>query len=188
MKRVLLPLFFALFLLPLAACDSSDDDGDGGGGSPGSIPGSLADATISWRANGTTYEADGDVSTPLTGFAVSTYTNSGVGGVPLLTLNATSATSASGSGTIAIAANGVGDEGTFPISVNEGSIMTFVLTEISGTSAVVTPYVGTSGSITVSELTETGARGTFSFEGVNQDDETNTVSITNGRFAVLFTR
>jgi hypothetical protein len=187
MRRVLLPLFFAFFLLPLAACDSSDDGGGGGSGTPGSIPGTIADARITWRAGGTNYSAQGDgQSNPTAGAAVSTYAANGVGGQGQLSLNATAIQGTTPS-LLNMAFVGVNGADTYTLASGDGNIVTFTLTTVSGTTVTPTTYIADAGTLTVAELTEEGARGTFSFEAENPDDPSDAVSISNGRFAVLFT-
>ena len=181
MKRAFLPLLFVL-LLPLAACDSN---GDGDGDGPGSIPGAPSDNRITWRIGGTSYAAEGDNQTPLTGAATGTYTASGVGGQGQLSLFATAVQGTTPS-ILTIAAVGISGEGTFTLPQSGGNLLSFTRTVVSGTSVTTTTYIGESGSLTVSQLTDTGMRGTFSFDAANSDDASDAVSISSGTFAVAF--
>ena len=183
MKRALLPLLFVL-LLPLAACDSSDDgDGDG----PGSIPGATSDNRVTWRAGGTSYtvQGDGQSGNPTGGAAAGTYTANGVNGQGQLSLLATAVQGTTPS-VLTIAAVGIAGEGTFTLAQGDGNLLSFTRNVVSGTSVTTTTYVGGSGSLTVSQLTDTGMRGTFSFDAANPDDASDAVSISSGTFAVAF--
>ncbi|MEM8558702.1 MAG: hypothetical protein AAGG50_12850 [Bacteroidota bacterium] len=177
-------LVLALVALPLAGCDSSDDD-DGGDG-PGSIPGDATGNFVAWSVGGDRFEARGDNTSPTTGFASATYVQ-GVGGVPTFNITAT-ALNGTNPQTITFTVRGIDAAGDYTFNiVTDGALAGFVRTSVSGTTPTTTSYVATEDiSITVDELTDTGARGSFSFNVVNQDDDTDRVTISNGRFSVVF--
>ena len=181
MKRSFLPLLL-LLALPFAACDSGGgDEGDG----PGSIPASPADNRIEWRAGGTSYAAEGDGTNPTAGSATGTYIANGVGGQGQLSLFATAVQGTTPS-TLIITANQISGEGDYTLSLDNGSLFTFVQNEVSGTTVNVTSYIGESGSLSITEITDTGMRGSFTFEATNQDDASDAISITQGTFSVAF--
>lgn len=180
MKRFFAPLLL-LLVLPLAACDSGGDEGD----APGSIPSSPTDNRVAWRAGGTSYAAEGDGSNPTAGSATGTYTANGVGGQGQLSLFATAIRGTTPS-TLIITANQVSGEGDYPLSLDNGSLVTFVQNEVSGTTVTMTSYIGESGSLSIAEITDTGMRGSFAFEATNQDDASDAISITQGTFSVAF--
>jgi len=163
MKR-LFTLLFALVLIPaLVGCDSGsdDDDSNGGGGSGGS---SVITATV-----------DGDA----------------------LTFDSASATN---DGSV-FQATGIRNNNTdqLTVRVNNPEAGTFSVAPTDTRVGIIyregtTPYQadgvtalsGASGTVTISEISDSGARGTFTGTLVNVSNPQQTISVTNGEFDVTF--
>lgn len=90
-----------------------------------------------------------------------------------------------------IVLSGVSEAGTYTISDTAGISVVGSYTEINLSNFTSTtwaaPYEasGNVGTVTISEITETGVKGTFSFTGKNQEGA-DTKAITNGAFNVEF--
>lgn len=86
---------------------------------------------------------------------------------------------------------GVSEAGTYTISDTAGISVIGSYTEVNlstfDSTTWAAPYdgSGTVGTITISEITETTVKGTFSFTGKNQEG-TDTKAVTNGSFNVNF--
>jgi hypothetical protein len=66
------------------------------------------------------------------------------------------------------------------VAIISGVTATYAEGSLAGADA----WVGQSGSITIDELTDTGASGSFSFQARNNSGDT--VSVTDGSFDVTF--
>lgn len=161
MKRIP-TILLALLLIPaLAACDSgdSDDGGDGGGTGSSGITATVAGTALTFDSASATN--DGSVF-QATGIRDNNTTQ--------LTVRVNNP----GTGAFTIAPN----DARVGIIYREGT----------------TPYqadgilaaAGASGTVTISEISDSGARGTFSGTLVNVTNPQETISVTNGEFDVTF--
>ncbi|MEM6784908.1 MAG: DUF6252 family protein [Bacteroidota bacterium] len=163
------PTLFALLLafaaLPLAGCDSSSDDDSGSDAS--CPPANQASGTFTATAGGSSFDA-ACIQVIVTGstFSITGIENFGQTGTTAqeqINLNVFGASAGQYSLPLG---------GSFSYAINQ--------------SGSVTPdtYGGVSGSITLTELTDTSAKGTFSFTGVNMSQ--NQIEVTSGSFDVTF--
>lgn len=164
MKR-LFTLLFALFLIPaLVGCDSGSDDDDSNGGGGGSGGGSVITATV-----------DGDALT----FDSASATNDGsVFQVTGIRNNNTDQ--------LTVRLNNP-EAGTFsvaPTDTRVGIIYREGTTPYQADG--VTALSGASGTVTISEISDSGARGTFTGTLTNVTNPQQTISVTNGSFDVSF--
>lgn len=160
MKR-LLPLLFALFLVPaLIGCDSgSDDDSDGdGGGSGGGIT-----ATV----DGTGFTPDSVSPT----FEDDLFQVTGIRGTTdQLTVSVLSPS-----------------EGTFSVAPNDATVRIIYREGATPYQADgILAAAGASGTVTLDSFSDSGARGTFSGTLVNVTNPQQTLSVTDGEFDVSF--
>ncbi|MEM8601012.1 MAG: DUF6252 family protein [Bacteroidota bacterium] len=162
------PTLFALLLafvaLPLAGCDSSDDD-DGGGDSI-DCP-NAASGTFTAQAGGTSFDAvciqanfDSGV------FFIAGIVNLGDGGASQRQIN------------ISVPSASVGQR---QLGLISGITVTYADVSPSGQDV----FLAMSGTLNITTLSDSGASGTFSFEGANQT-MSSTISVTNGSFDVTF--
>lgn len=171
MKQFGIVLAVALTTL-LSSCSS--DDG-GGGGATASL------GQVKAKVGGSNF-----VSMDLATFA----TKQVIGGFTTIIVQGSDAT---GKAIQLIVSNYDGSTGTYEISdtANISAIASYIEANISNPMASQTwaaPYddSGVVGSITISEISDTNVKGTFTFTGKNQDG-VDTKAITNGAFNVNFT-
>ncbi len=156
----------------LTSCSGSDEGGGGGSAALGQIKAKVAGSNFT--------------SMNLATFA----TKQVVGGTTTIIIQGSDATGKA----IQLMLYGTdGNAGTFEISdeANITAIASYIEANISNPMASQTyaaPYedAGVAGSITISEITDTNVKGTFTFTGKNQDGA-DTKAITNGAFNVNFT-
>ena len=162
--RLLFSLLLAFFLVPaLAGCDSGSDDDDSNGGGSG---GGASTITATVAGNALTFDTasstnDGSVF-QVTGIRDNNTTQ--------LTVRVN--TPETGTFSIAPSDARVGiiyREGTTPYQADG-----------------VTALSGASGTVTISEISDGGARGTFTGTLVNVTNPQQTISVTNGSFDVSF--
>lgn len=181
-------LFIATVISSFALSCSSSDDGGGGGGS-------AAPGTISAKVDGANFE-----SSTMTTIGTKILVN---GTAHMITLYGTEMNMTSGaSKNINIIMN-VPDLEPRSYDIGGDNLTGFVATytEASGTVGSVTsstwaaPYEGgeLAGKITITEITETGIKGTFNFKGQKQDSSggdwvNDFKNITNGAFDVEFSQ
>jgi hypothetical protein len=163
MKRI--PTFLLAFLLTfaLAACDSGDSDDGGNGGGNGNASGGIT-ATVAGTA---------------------------------LAFDSASATN---DGSV-FQATGIRDNNTtqLTVRVNDPETGAFSIAPNNARVGIIyregtTPYqadgvlaaAGASGTVTISEIGDGDARGTFSGTLVNVTNPQETISVTNGTFDVTF--
>ena len=174
MRRLPFRLFLLLLLLPaFAACDSSDSDGngndDGGGGS------------VDCNASGT-----GIVAANVDGEAFCAFTSSASdesGDVVLFAVGSYSGSSGAG---LSITAPGA--EGTYTVSSSQSDVFASFAPTADGI-VYDTGSDGGSGTVVISDISETRVEGTFSFVMEGFDENTDmytgeTLSVTSGEFDV----
>ena len=161
--------FFSLLLLvvlPLAACDGGDTNGDGDG-----EPDSVSER-VTWRVGSTTYtvsDEGADRGAILASYRPNTATPNSEGfffSITALQVNSAAGVNVSGI---------VEGEGTYTYTLGD-------FTSVDVTTPDEQTYVGTSLDLTISRLTDTSVRGTFSFEAANAEGEQ--VQVTNGSFTI----
>jgi len=155
LRRIVGLLAFTLVLFTGTGCDSGGGDGDGNGG--------LGSGSMSASVGGDSFEAT---------VVMGTYTN----GVFSVAGNLGASSSTQKQINIAVPNASVGSH-----SVGLG--ITAVYSEGSSVANLVA-YAGVSGTITIDELSESSASGSFSFTGRANDQSTK--SVTNGTFEVDF--
>ncbi len=162
--------FGIVLALAVATIFSSCSSSDGGGGG-----GTAAAGTIQAKAGSTNFKSMTQAS-----FAMNQ------GG--MLIIQGSDATGKA----IQLMLVGVTEAGTYEISNSAGISVIGSYTEanISNPAASLTwaaPYEnsGVAGSVTITEITTTTVKGTFTFTGKNQDGD-DTKQITNGAFNVNF--
>lgn len=166
-------LFLATVLSTSAVSCSGDDDGNNVGpiAAEGTITASVAGANFTSIVQGTTAVkvATGDAYT--------------------ITIQGTDL----GGKQIQLILNGVdGETGTYEISNNAGITAIGSYIEINTTTfssqTWVAPYEnsGVAGSITISEISDTNIKGTFSFTARNQENTQDSKAVTGGSFNVNF--
>lgn len=156
----LVPILMALFLV-VAGCDSNDDGGDdNNNGNP------FGNGSVTATVDGNSFSAAIVVATFQSGVLGIGATKTVTGGTVQEQINIAIPNAA---------------EGTYPVSLTNPVSIVYS----TGSLAGATGYAGSSGSITIDELTDQGASGTFEFTGVNNAQET--VTVTNGQFSVSFT-
>ncbi len=76
--------------------------------------------------------------------------------------------------------------GTYPLGVNQGTTAGGAGVLVEGARSWMSPFSGSSGTVTITELTATRMTGTFSFDGdaVGSTDAPLNVQIREGRFSV----
>ena len=159
-----------IFSLTLSSCGGSDDGGGGG---------SAANGTIKAKVGGTNFTSMTQAS-----FAY----KQAIGNAYMITLQGSTASGKA----IQLILNGVdGQPGTYEISdtANISAVGTYteinVNTLTSQTWAAPYDGSGAAGSITISEITDTNIKGTFSFTAKNQEGS-DTKAVTNGAFNLDF--
>lgn len=160
----------ALLVCGLVACGDDDATGPGGGGGEGvsaTIGGQSFRGSLATAANYTENEFTGGI------LAFAGTHSSGPGNTRQLTVNVV----------------GINGTGTYQVGAGHNSIVTYVEVSLSGnnmqTATWTSTLVGGSGSVTVTELTETRARGTFEFTLVPSDQgAVGNKVVTNGKFDV----
>ena len=146
-----------LLALTLSACDSSDGGNDDDGLSGG--------GTLSATVDGASFNATTIITTYQSG-VLSIGANLG-------------ATQAGQQEQINLTVNGAA-AGTFAFGIG-GAVGVYSKAEsITNIKA----YTALSGSLTISEMDDNGAKGTFSFQG--RDNDANTIQVSNGQFDVTF--
>lgn len=165
------------FLLALAACDSDDsDDGDGGGG-----------GAIDCNASGTGILGANVGGEAYCAFTVSGSASSGT----LFILGIGSFSGAVGAASLSLSTPAA--EGTY--TLGEGPAGDLLFAAFANTTAGLVYEAGSergSGTIVVTDLTETTAQGTFSFvlEEFNENTDTytgETLTVTDGEFDITLT-
>jgi hypothetical protein len=166
-------IVFALTLTTLLSSCSSSDGGGGGG--------SAALGTLKAKVAGSNF----------TSMSAATFaTKQVVGGTTTIIIQGSDASGKA----VQLILNGTdGTAGTFEISDTAGisAIASYIEANISNPMASQTwaaPYDGSgaAGSITISEITDTNVKGTFTFTGKIQNG-TDTKAITDGAFNINFT-
>lgn len=165
---------FAIVLALTTIFSSCSSDSSGGGG------GSASLGTVNAKVAGSNFSS----------MTVATFaTKQTFGGVTTIIVQGSDATGKAIQMTLSGATVGTG---TFEISdtASLSAIASYTETNISNPSASQTwaaPYEGSgvTGSITITEITDTNIKGTFTFTGKNQSG-TDTKQITEGTFNVNF--
>ena len=166
-------LMLTMVMATLLSSCSSDDNGGGGS--------SAANGTIKARVAGSNY-----TTLQAASFAMKQQ----MGSVYMITMQGSDASGKA----IQLVLNGVpATTGTYEIS-QEATISAIAsYTELNMNDPInsvvwAAPYEGSgvAGSITISEITDTNIKGTFSFTGKNQEG-TDTKAVTNGAFNLDFT-
>lgn len=159
-----------IFSLTLSSCGGSDDGGGGG---------SAANGTIKAKVGGSNF-----TSMQIASFAY----KQAIGNAYMITLQGSDASGK----VIQLILNGVdGQTGTYEISDTANISAVGSYTEINVNTMTsqtwAAPYDGSgaAGSITISEITDTNIKGTFSFTAKNQEGA-DTKSVTNGAFNLDF--
>ena len=157
-------LLLAFVALPLAGCDSSSDDDDGGDNT--TCP-NAASGTFTAQAGGTSFDAvciQADFNSGV--FFIAGIVNLGDDGASQRQIN------------ISVPSANTGQR---QLGLISGITVTYADVSASGQDV----FVATSGTLNITALSDSGASGTFSFEGVNQSTNA-TISVTNGSFDVTF--
>lgn len=150
----LIPVLLLAFTL--SACDSSDSGNDGGLEDGGTLSATVGGASFNATTVVTTYQS----------------------GVLAIGANL-GATQAGQQEQINITVNGAA-AGTFSFGIG-GAIGVYSKAE---SLTNINAYTALSGSLTISEMDDDGAKGTFSFQG--RDNDANTIQVSNGQFDVTF--
>ncbi|HMB89502.1 MAG TPA: DUF6252 family protein [Rhodothermales bacterium] len=158
MKRLSFLSLFCIALLLLVGCDSGGDDG-----------GSVDPGTFVAKIDGSDFQA-------LSASAV--YVASGVGGQPQLTIIAASQTLSSFNFTL-LPFNG---EGMYRFG--QGNVGQVGVSNGTGQGKGYLASESGDGSIEITEQTENGVAGTFSFTARNDDG--TSVQVTDGQFNLTF--
>ena len=163
-------LFLSLSMLALSC--SSDDDGGGGGSTP--------DGTyIKAKVDGTQY-----VTYSISGFSAGVATSSGSGSGRLIMI--TGSNDMNGDTAFSINLLGINSTGTYEIGPDSDSTLAFVLTGGSGVSYDTSNCAGATGTINITTLSATEVKGTFSFTGKDDENCTDSKSVTAGSFRGVF--
>jgi hypothetical protein len=157
----------------LSSCSSDSDNGGGGG--------NAALGTVKAKVGGANF-----TSMNLATFA----TRQLVGGITTVVVQGSDASGKAIQ--IMLTGGATVGNGTYQVSDSTGitAIASYTEVNISNPLASVTwaaPYEGSgvAGSVTITEITDTNVKGTFSFTGKNQSG-TDTKQVTNGAFNVNF--
>jgi hypothetical protein len=161
-------LFLSLSMLALS-CSSSDDDGGGGGGS------TPSGTYIKAKVDGTQY-----VTYNIQGFSAGVATSSGSGSGRLIMI--TGGNDMNGNTAFSINLLGINATGTYDIGPDSDSTLAFVMTGGSGVSYDTSNCAGATGTINITTLNDTKVEGTFSFTGKDDENCTDSKSVTSGSF------
>lgn len=162
-------LFISLAMIALSC--SSDSDGGGGGGTP----------TTTWikgKVNGTQYQ-----TYSISGVSAGVATSTGTGAGRLIMI--TGANDMGGTSSFSINLLGIDATGEYTINPDSDSTLAFVLTG-AGVSYDTSDCAGATGTIKITQLNAEGIKGTFSFTGKDDENCTDTKTVTEGSFQGKF--
>lgn len=160
-------LFLSLSMVVLSC--SSDDDG---GSSGGSVPNGTY---IKAKVDGTQY-----VTYNIQGFSAGVATSTGSGAGRLIMV--TGSNDMGGETAFSVNLVGINATGEYQIGPDSDSTLAFVLTGGSGVSYDTSDCAGATGTINITTLNDTKVEGTFSFTGKDDENCTDSKSITSGSF------
>ena len=172
LKKISTLILAIAFSTSFFSCSGDDSGGNTGG--------NAAEGTIKAKIGGSTFTS---ISQGTTAVKVAT------GGAYTITVQGTDL----GGKQLQLILNGVdGETGTYEISQDATISAIGTYTEVNTTTfesqtwAAPNGTDAVSGSITISEITDTNIKGSFTFTARNQEDSNNVKEVTNGAFNVNF--
>lgn len=157
-------LFLSLSMLALSC---SSDDVTGGGSTP-------SGTYVKAKVDGTQY-----VTYSISGFSAGVATSTGSGSGRLIMISGSN--DMSGATSFSINLLGINSTGEYTIGPDSDSTLAFVLTG-SGVSYDTSDCEGATGTINITTLNDSKVEGTFSFTGKDDDNCTDSKSVTQGSF------
>ncbi|RMD96782.1 MAG: hypothetical protein D6812_16455 [Deltaproteobacteria bacterium] len=170
-KGIILHIALVAFMALAFGCGGDDDETSSAGSGNGNGEANVASGLFSALVSGNSFDATGDNDS-----IQGTYDSN------LLAVSGFDFEYGPQGATIMLAVNGVTGPGTYTIEAFTSIPLQFT----EGTTVYSTAMPGSSGTITVSSVSETGAKGTFEFTAFNTNNDNTSVDVTDGVFDVTF--
>ncbi|RME45212.1 MAG: hypothetical protein D6795_16865 [Deltaproteobacteria bacterium] len=171
-RRVLPHIALIIYMTLALGCGGDDDTTPAGSGNgSGNGEQNTASGVFSALVSGNSFDATGDNDS-----IQGTYDSNvlAVGGFDL--------EFGPQGATIMVTVNGVSGPGTYTIEAFTSAPLQFT----EGTTVYSTALPGSSGTVTVASVSDTGAKGTFEFTAFNTNSDGTSVDVTDGIFDVTF--
>jgi hypothetical protein len=166
-------ILLVLIAFTAISCSSDDDSGNGAG--------TAGNGQVVATIDGTSFQSISQ------GTQAVRVTNSGITSITITAINLNGQAL-----NIFLTSNNI-EATSYDFTDASGSLVsasyTIVDTQTFESTSYASPYEnsGDVGTITITELTDTGIKGTFQFDMSNQDMPTDIKSVTNGSFDLTFT-